>query len=60
MNRIRLLIAVALAAWTFASGATAEPLLKAPRSGDFTWENAIIHLEISGKEYSYVQPWARA
>ena len=26
----------------------------------FAWEKAVIHLEISGKEYSYVQPWARA
>jgi hypothetical protein len=29
-------------------------------AGRFSWENALIHIEISGKEYSYVQPWARA
>jgi hypothetical protein len=29
-------------------------------SGGFSWETAVIHLEISGKEYSYVQPWTRA
>jgi hypothetical protein len=28
--------------------------------GGFAWENAIIHIEIAGKAYSYVQPWARA
>lgn len=28
--------------------------------GGFSWENAVIHLEISSKEYSYIQPWARA
>jgi hypothetical protein len=26
----------------------------------FSWENAIIHIEVSSVEYSYVQPWARA
>jgi hypothetical protein len=29
-------------------------------TGEFSWNNAVIHIEISGKEYSYVQPWARA
>ncbi len=28
--------------------------------GGFAWENAVIRIEIAGKEYSYVQPWARA
>jgi hypothetical protein len=29
-------------------------------SGPFAWENAIIHIEVTSKEYSYVQPWARS
>jgi hypothetical protein len=28
--------------------------------GAFAWQNAVIHIEIAGMEYSYVQPWARA
>lgn len=39
------------------------PAKKAPddsSSGAFAWENAVIHIEVSSKEYSYVQPWARS
>ena len=40
----------------------AEPLPRAPKADreGFAWSKAIIHIEVSGKEYSYVQPWARA
>jgi hypothetical protein len=31
----------------------------APSSGAFAWENAIIHIEVSGKTYNYIQPWER-
>jgi hypothetical protein len=39
--------------------ATAAPPEK-KHHGGFAWETAVIHLEISGKEYSYMQPWTRA
>ena len=29
-------------------------------SAPFAWENSVIHLEITSKEYSYLQPWARS
>ena len=29
-------------------------------SGAFAWDNAVLHLEVSSKEYSYIQPWARS
>jgi len=28
-------------------------------SGPFKWENAIIHIEATSKQYNYIQPWAR-
>jgi len=28
-------------------------------TGTFAWENAVVHLEVTSKEYNYVQPWAR-
>jgi len=28
-------------------------------SGSFKWQNAIIHIESTSKQYNYVQPWAR-
>ena len=27
---------------------------------DFAWENAIIHIEVTSKEYNYIQPWQRS
>ena len=62
MNRFFLLAAALLAGLPLAFPALGEPLPTAPRGshGAFSWPDAIIHLEISGKEYSYVQPWARA
>jgi len=30
-----------------------------PQSGNFAWENAVIHIEITSKAYSYVKPWER-
>jgi hypothetical protein len=60
MNRLHLILSAACAL-LLAAPAWAEPLLHTPKNGaGFSWENAIVHLEISGKEYSYVQPWARA
>jgi hypothetical protein len=29
-------------------------------TGGFSWDNAVIHIEVSGLEYSYAQPWTRA
>ncbi len=29
-------------------------------SGPFDWNNAIIHIEVTSKQYNYVQPWARS
>lgn len=28
-------------------------------SGSFAWENAVIHIEVTSKQYNYIQPWAR-
>jgi hypothetical protein len=39
---------------------SAKEKKSADDSGSFTWENAIIHIEVTSKEYSYVQPWARS
>ena len=33
---------------------------KDPAPGTFTWENAIIHIEVTSKLYNYVQPWQRS
>ena len=37
-----------------------SPLSAREKSAPFTWENSVIHLEITSKEYSYIQPWARS
>jgi len=37
-----------------------KPAENAPAVPAFSWENAIIHLEVTGKEYNYFQPWARS
>jgi len=29
-------------------------------SGNFAWENAIIHIEVTSKAYNYIQPWERS
>jgi hypothetical protein len=29
-------------------------------SGSFSWENAIIHIEVTSKAYTYVAPWLRS
>jgi hypothetical protein len=29
-------------------------------AGDFAWENAIIHIEVTSKAYNYIQPWERS
>jgi len=43
---------------------TATPFLNRPaaasESGAFSWANAIIHIEITSKDYSYTQPWTRS
>ena len=31
-----------------------------PTSDNFAWDNSIIHIEVTCKEYNYVQPWARS
>jgi hypothetical protein len=38
----------------------ASPAQAKERSAPFAWENSVIHLEITSKEYSYLQPWARS
>ena len=37
-----------------------KPVEHSQGSGAFSWENAIIHIEVSGKAYNYIQPWARS
>ena len=34
--------------------------LQAAASGPFTWENAIIQIEVTSKAYNYIQPWERS
>jgi len=34
--------------------------LRAATHSEFAWENTIIHIEVAGKEYNYVQPWQRS
>jgi hypothetical protein len=48
------------AAVAFAVPALAKEAPEKHHREGFAWENAVIRIEISGKEYSYVQPWARA
>ena len=51
MNLCRLLLALSLSAW-IAIGAT--------RPADVQrWENAVVTLEVSAKQYNYLQPWSR-
>ncbi len=59
MTRIlSLLLAFALAA---ALPAMAETHAKksSEDTGKFSWENAIVQIEVSGKSYNYFQPWER-
>jgi S1-C subfamily serine protease len=34
--------------------------LQAAASAPFTWENAIIQIEVTSKAYNYIQPWERS
>ncbi len=29
-------------------------------TGAYSWENSVIHIEVTSKEYNYIQPWARS
>jgi hypothetical protein len=42
--------------------APASPVAKKSHGGTgaFSWDNAVVHIEVSGIEYSYAQPWTRA
>jgi hypothetical protein len=33
---------------------------KAATTDNFDWDNSIVHIEVTSKEYNYVQPWARS
>lgn len=65
MNRpfLPLLLAILLA--TSLARLDAATTEKKPATGKetsataFAWENAIIHVEVTSKEYNYIQPWAR-
>ena len=59
MNRF-LFFVTACAVLVAASLPTRAAASEKKHHSAFSWENAVIHLEISGKEYSYVQPWTRA
>jgi hypothetical protein len=55
--RLTALVAAALliaASFTNARAATGSS------SGAFSWENAIVEIEVTGKAYNYVQPWQRS
>jgi hypothetical protein len=34
--------------------------LRAAIHSEFAWENAVIHIEVTSKEYNYIQPWERS
>ncbi len=42
-----------------ASAAAKKSAAGSQSSGPFAWENAIIHIEVTSKDYNYVQPWLR-
>jgi hypothetical protein len=54
------LIAALLACAPLAMHAAPLKSATAHSSGPFAWENAVIRIESSSKEYSYAQPWARS
>jgi hypothetical protein len=70
MNRSRFvprLTTQLLALLALASLSNFQPLPAATKnsaddssSGAFNWDNAIIHIESTSKEYNYIQPWARS
>jgi hypothetical protein len=43
-----------------ATPATATASANPPAVAPFAWENAIIHIETTSKDYNYVQPWSRS
>jgi len=43
----------------FALHLHAAPESKSASADSFSWDNSIIHIEVTSKEYSYVQPWSR-
>ena len=43
-----------------APSANAAPSDTQPAVAPFAWENAIIHIETTSKEYDYIQPWTRS
>jgi hypothetical protein len=51
---------VAALALAVAAPAEAKSKKAAGESSNFAWENAIIYIEVTSKEYSYIQPWARS
>jgi hypothetical protein len=53
-------LALLLAPLLLCSSLQAREKKSAPDTGPFAWENAVIHIEVTSKEYSYVQPWARS
>ena len=62
MNRY-LFIPLALAALALTHcgpAQTAAPKPPGPAAPSFALENAIIHIEVSGKTYNYIQPWERS
>ena len=63
MNRVPLFLksfalafAVVLATPLFSIPALAE---KSDNASGFNWENAIIQIEVTSKDYNYIQPWVR-
>jgi hypothetical protein len=49
-----------LAATIFGASPLAAKEKKTEESSAFAWENSVIHIEVTSKDYSYVQPWARS
>lgn len=48
-----LLACLPLPAWAAKKSASDD-------SAGFDWENALIHIEVTSKDYNYLQPWARS
>ena len=60
MKSISLLFGMALLALGSVHAEPAASDKDAASHMAFSWENAVIHIEVSSKEYSYIQPWARS
>lgn len=61
INQMGFIVAIAFVALASCCNLRAATHIDgAPPTGNFHWENAIIHIEITSKAYNYIQPWERS